>query len=236
MRNDSTRRRLRRLAGAGAAVLFLSLLHGADANATNFVPANSTTGCGLNAADDGTHGYYYSSLEANTAAVVDWSRVNNYDPTVINTVNVAYTTATDVAVFDSDYTGTYCGGAWYMETNPGQIGYVNCVRLTGSACDQHEMRFDTDWMLGSEETTTQRRAIACHENGHTLGLAHIANQPTSCMTATPGNAVGLIQHDRDHLNNYAPYNPTTTTTTPPTTTTTRPCTVPNPTGGCLLWA
>ena len=95
-----------------------------------------------------------------------------------------------------------------------------------------------------EPAHATRQDVYCHEAGHTFALQHSTNS-TSCMkSGTTTSDTYPDQHDLDlsrtqnnaHTHSTATTTTTTastTTTTTWTTTTTR-CTVPNPTGGCLV--
>lgn len=55
------------------------------------------------------------------------------------------------------------------------------------------------------DTENERKAIFCHELGHTLGLRHATSATggpdfaNSCMKAVPGTKIHLTQHDKDIL-------------------------------------
>ena len=77
------------------------------------------------------------------------------------------------------------------------LGLVTCVSLTGSRCQKHEMRFDTSYV--GPGTSVQRRNIACHETGHTLGAAHRSSGATCMLSGTSSNETN-DSHDRGDLN------------------------------------
>lgn len=168
------------------------------ARADNFAGPTSATGCTmLNMADNYEHTYYYSGLTSAVSAALDWTRTNNLDPTEMTSVTVSsVTAATDVVAYDADYT-TYCGYTW-NGSGGSTIGLVTCVSLSGSTCEKHELRFDTSYTSGA--TVTNRRSLACHENGHTVGLAHRASSD-SCMPATLNGVTQYSpSHDVPHIN------------------------------------
>lgn len=152
-------------------------------------------------ADNEDHVFYYSSLSADMVGATTWNRLNNLDPTAINTSTTTTVTATtDVVVYDTDY-ATYCGYAW--DGSGGTlIGLVTCVSLnSASECEKHEMRYDTSWT--ASRSTTWQRALACHESGHTLGLKHRDNtaSDSGCLPDTQVAITHYSNHDLAHIAN-----------------------------------
>jgi hypothetical protein len=137
-----------------------------------------------NSADSISHGYHYNSnLSSVMATATSWVRTAVIDPSDINTFTVPVLAVdTDVVVYDQNYTD-WCNYSWH----PGSgglsvLGSTNCESLAtnpANACEKHEVRYDESY-TGSA-TTTQRRWVACHENGHTLGLQHHLNNDGSCL-------------------------------------------------------
>lgn len=178
------------------------------AQSTNFSGITGLTGCNLNAADNRSHGYFYNTSQMVQYMIdaTNWSRVNNADPTDLNTVlESTLTTATDVVGYSGDFSGTTCLGTytWCCEAGSGIVGVVICESInSASECEQHKLYYDTDALVGG--TTNYRRAVACHENGHTVGLAHIGG---SCMN-DPANEAQIgwsSTHDVVHINNHTGY-------------------------------
>lgn len=174
-------------------------------SATNFSGLTGATGCtALNMADNSGHSYWYEDLQSENVAATDWTRVNNMDPTDINTSRASsLSSLTDVVVRDRYYVD-YCGYDWYSTSSGGIVGLVTCDSLVSgsSRCEQHSMRMSNTFT--DNTTTTNVRGLACHENGHTIGLAHRAADAPSCMhQGYPKNALAYDSHDRSHINtNY----------------------------------
>lgn len=155
------------------------------AHAGHYTGGTGASGCiGVNAPQNATQRYYYDSLQLATSNAVTWNRTNNIDPTNMTTITqTAYGPGTDVWVGDQYYTD-YCGDDWYTgpsdPNGAGVVGKGSCYRLVsgGSRCDQHDLRIN-NWFTDIA-TTFEERALACHEGGHTLGLAH-RTVMTSCL-------------------------------------------------------
>ncbi|WP_309066442.1 hypothetical protein [Microbacterium sp.] len=181
------------------AALAGALLGGASAEATNWSGATSYVGCHqLNKADSAAHGYYYSSLNSANTAAMNWARVNVIDPTDVNTYNDAHNAQTDVVVFDGNF-ATYCGLSWYSSTNTsGIVGLATCVSLSGASCEQHQIYLHEPWT--SSKPADFLQALASHESGHTLGLAHRSSGSTSMQVGYPKPSRYYDGHDWSHLN------------------------------------
>lgn len=171
-----------------------TLVWPASVSADNFSGATGNTGCvgGLNEADNYYHSFYYDNLHDVTRIPANNTRLDDLEPTVINTEVVNNTSSSvDVAVHDNDYSD-FCGYNWYYV-----IGLTNCSELTNGArfCDKHQVYIDlSDFNnLGLAE----RNSVMCNEFGHTLGLQH---RDAGCMTSpVPPFRTNYTDHDRDHL-------------------------------------
>ena len=143
-----------------------------------FAANSGQTGCnGVNMGGYVSLGFRYLSLSSAMTSAEDWSRSNNINPTDIETYGTSAATA-DVVVRDLDY-ASYCGFDWFDTRNGGTTGLTTCDSvLPWSSCGQHTIRFST--VYTNVATTSQRRALACHENGHAIGLTH-ATSDTTCM-------------------------------------------------------
>lgn len=147
--------------------------------------------------------YFRSSLTTGMYNAVAYTLNNHVAPTDI-AVAAEQGSAdgnTDVVYFDADYT-TYCGFTWQGPGN-GVIGLAQCVSLSGSECQRFDLRFDTSWT--DSQSDDWRRALSCHETGHSMGLSHRNNAGTEigCMPAVLTLVVNYSSHDIVHINaNY----------------------------------
>lgn len=200
----------RRIAALGCALVLSigsMLLAATPASATNFSGITGLTGCDdLNQADNATHTFNYISLGADNTAATDWVRSNVINPTVINTsIDSTPDELTDVNVIDKRYVD-YCGYNWYTPSGGGVIGAAKCDLLSPTnRCDRHTVRYTNTWT--DTASTTGRRWLACHENGHALGLKHRNENADGCMSPSYVNAatstVAYSLHDKAHLSdNY----------------------------------
>lgn len=165
------------------------------------------TGCDdLNQADNKTHNFEYIDLNSDNTAATEWVRKNVIDPTIINTsIDATPDALTDVNVLDRYYID-YCGYNWYTSNSGGVIGSTKCDLLSPTnRCDRHSVRYTNNWT--DIASTTGRRWLACHENGHALGLKHRNENADGCMSPSYVNAststVAFSLHDQGHLSdNY----------------------------------
>jgi hypothetical protein len=73
------------------------------------------------------------------------------------------------------------------------------ARDPAGACERHEVRYDESFAMPADPNT--RRSLACHENGHTLGLTH--EDTSSCMHQPPTSSTyGLTSYDIDWIQSH----------------------------------
>lgn len=191
---------LRRILTASALAsltMLAALSFASPAQATNFgsVCDGATTYC----VSLGNNAYHVLNWEgdqdiAGMQASHGWARDNQYNPTDL----VAYTDASDslpdVRVWDEPY------------GNTGWLGIVECpTNNTGTGgshpnrwCRGQILRYNASY-AGSLDTEGERRSVACHEIGHTVGLRHTA-VADSCMSNGVLFPTALNAHDISHIN------------------------------------
>lgn len=172
------------------------------ASATNYSGTTGATGCtNLNEADNRDHYFHYVDLTQTMKDATYWARVNNVNPTDVNThYDSTLDRLTDVVVRDRYYVD-YCGYDWWQVGEGGVVGLATCDSTNSAReCEKHTVRYSNRFVDNTSQSN--ERGLACHEIGHTLGLAHRTS--TSCMqTGYPKPANNYSTHDRNHLNaNY----------------------------------
>jgi predicted Zn-dependent protease len=65
-------------------------------------------------------------------------------------------------------------------------------------CESHVLRFDNSYF--DSTTTTNKRGLACHETGHSVGLTH-RNTDSKCMQDSGPYPDSLSNHDELELSN-----------------------------------
>lgn len=199
-----TRARRKRLIAfvASAVVVGSTFWAASTAGASNYSGNTRASGCtALNEADSADHSFYYQDTEQIMVDATNWARTNVYNPTDLSTgVVTSKTDRTDVIVHDGDY-NTYCGYDWCCDEGGGVIGLGNCLSTNWwGKCEQHQIRYDNDYTRNV--SAWRRQSLACHEMGHTVGLAH-RETDTSCMTDKSVTSRYLSAHDKSHINsNY----------------------------------
>jgi hypothetical protein len=159
-------------------------------------------------ADNSTHSFNFQGTTPEWVEnMINWSRTNNLDPTNIDTLlDTSLDVNTDVVVRNGNYENGWCGVLWGV-ADAGAVGLATCdYLLTGSGgrCDRFTVFLLRPWL--EDQTTSTRRKVACHENGHTVGLKHTSGG-ASCVTDSqiPPPTGSLTTHDQNHLNDTNNY-------------------------------
>jgi hypothetical protein len=132
------------------------------------------------------HYYWFdSALSTLMQDATNYAIQVSIDPTDITTQFTSAGSA-DVRVYDQNYSN-WCGITnWHPvvdANNRWVFGYSQCVSTTSlpaNACEVNEVRYDESWTPTVD--VWSRIALACHENGHALGMEHWSNATTSCMS------------------------------------------------------
>ena len=146
--------------------------------------------------------YYYSDLESSSVDSTNWARVHDIDPTAASTVyDSSPDYYTDVTVFDQHY-DDYCNFNWSQKYGDGGgSGLATCNYITSAKnCESADVRYNLNWTDGA--SALNDHILACHENGHALGLAHPDTTAEmigkGCMNMGTGVQY-YTSHDKSHL-------------------------------------
>lgn len=185
------------------AVISTSLAVSAPVSAGNWYGATGNVTCGGNMQDNRDMTYHRDSgLPSAFNSAAAYALNNAVLPTDINlkAEQSSPNSNTDVVIQEANYTGTWCGFTWHGGGGSVIVGYASCESLSGSKCQSFNTYTDQSWEVS--QTTTGRRNHACHELGHTLGLAHpdsTEDRTNSCLYST--TKLGYSNHDIDvHIN------------------------------------
>lgn len=150
------------------------------------------------AVNNGTHAvYFYSSLDTDLADATQWSMDHNYTPVprIYAYRTYAYASWNDVWVADGHYGAT----GWYAAA-PCAAGATYGGSGTHTWCKPRLVKYNRSYPEAFD-TATERRWLACHELGHTLGLFHNPDTQYSCLAENPLNPpwTELDAHNEIHL-------------------------------------
>lgn len=146
-------------------------------------------------ANSGVHYVYFYYVEANQYNDTINRMDNVYDPVVgvVMHVQSSQQSSTDVIVMDGYYgTSEYAG--WTQCTDGAAHGGSGRWEWCQPQLIMYNLS-QTDYF----STQQRRRMIACHEMGHTLGLQHRQDEPTTCMHKLANKSTTIPQHDIGHL-------------------------------------
>ncbi len=150
-------------------------------------------------ADNYLHTYAFSNVEQTTRDLVNLAMSNLDNQSDIASQPVSVSSITDAVILDEDYRGTVPGTTWtWDQIGNNTTGQARCVKWGNpfpGVCDRFDVRFDLDDTLGM--SANGRKALGCHEIGHTVGLAHPPISASTCMMSqSPPNQ---LQYDADEV-------------------------------------
>jgi hypothetical protein len=189
-----------------SASLVAAIAIATPASWANYAGNSGSQGCtGVNESQPSTYGsFLYIDLEDYSENQTDWVRAERLNVLPgINTYRVSSESLfTSVLVRDQHYVD-YCGKDWWQ--NPaggGTVGMASCDQVEPSLqCSKHTVRYNLNWTYHPNRTLGERRGLACHENGHALGLTHSTfDDDDSCMPQQyPKPRNGYSPHDGAHI-------------------------------------
>jgi len=145
-------------------------------------------------ADNGVHLWYPQDVTADLLAATRYASTSVYDPVAdVYTFEWSSSDYVDVIVRD-EFTGLDDAVAWTECADGATTGGTD----PNAYCRPQWLRYDLA-DTAAYDTLAERRAIACQEMGHTLGLRH-SSSTSSCMYTYVTTQQGLVQHDIDELN------------------------------------
>lgn len=191
-----------RLALVGALTVALTCVSVGTAAAHLSGPTNSTACTDFNRIEpEAAVTFWYLDLNTTTITDVNWARTNSVDPTDVNTSGASSQSTADVVVEDSNYS-TFCGFTWHSSTADGVVGLAKCNALWSGPftgyCDRFGVYIDTSFTGAT--TQANRRALAAHEIGHTLGAYHESGT-TVMVQGYPKPTTAFGTHVTTEINN-----------------------------------
>jgi hypothetical protein len=152
--------------------------------------------------------YIDESVPPVLAAALRRTARQDYDPTYLRVhVQRRITTATDVIAYAADHGENGAAGWVYCPPDAPQGRTTRGDRW----CQRQEIHFNLNARYAAFfADRASRDSITCHELGHTIGLLHWGNPPSSegpavptCMTPdNPDGPTELHAIDREHISLY----------------------------------
>lgn len=177
------------------------------AEATNFWGATGRYGqcVGGNKSDAAPLSFTYVDLAQAMDNATDWARANAIQPSGLPTSYDATPNENiDVIVIDAQYV-SYCNQQWATSaTSGGVAGFTTCNSINSlNQCQSADVRYNNNWTF--DVGTDRERELACHENGHAIGLSH--PNTTAEQVGLGCMSFGATQelysaHDRAHIAYY----------------------------------
>ncbi len=150
-------------------------------------------------ANGALHRIDLNNTTTNVGSAVQWAMENALEPTAM-TVELVDGDNYDARVIDYDY-GDNLLNAW--------VSCPDTATTSGTHPNKVCHGQKIHWNLYSgyasrQDTVHERRAIACQELGHTVGLDHADSNPESCMlvAAPQDRPTRYSPHDKQHINGY----------------------------------
>lgn len=147
--------------------------------------------------DDSNLTIYYYDVVSKTSKAIDDVRTYSLDPT--NLITTRYGShgsglgQADVTVMDSYYGDTGWAGRAVCQETYYQYGYTDFY----DTCVHNHVQINLSSDNGTDPN--YRKAVVCHELGHTVGLHHTSDT-SSCLRNPAQSTVVLNDHDKAHIN------------------------------------
>lgn len=162
----------------------------------NCGPSLSLSNC---IANNYIHTVYPSALTTNIRNDLAWILENQYDTYTQLSTSMDADTNADVLAYDWDYgPSPFYYAAVFCPTSSTKYGTDPNV-----VCRPMQLRFNLYW-TGRFDSQYERRQVACHELGHTVGLHH-RNHLNSCMNEPPYTDILELIDIQEINDKYYPY-------------------------------
>ena len=192
--------RPRFLVGASAIRTVLSMLAAAVVCLYLGAGAIANTYGSYNVPDSVNHTFFYGSgFGSDWTEQADWARTTNIGSATKMTTSKQTTHSATVDVHAQ--VGNYEDTGW--------AGKAQCKTSTGTysspACEHWHVYFNTYPAVkrGYSYQYYEKRHLACHEFGHTVGLDHYQSKPGSPTCMWKDFAIETFnQHDINHINKF----------------------------------
>lgn len=157
------------------------------------IQAQATNWLGHNAGYDSTITFDQRSLTTGFHDAFHWTITENVDRTELSsTLYHDSSYEREVKIYDDYYGDTGWAGRWYCA----RYGSVHF-----EVCEVGIVQFNLSY--SADYSTNSKRHLACHEVGHSLGLAH--GSGSSCMVKGGYDYRYFTSHDIGHINYFYPY-------------------------------